>query len=198
MHGIFFIFFLHGRCLRAAPCPCLSTDQDPVATPPLPAMASWVEVGKKPIGAADGNEYYRAQVKDVKQEDSTFLVEYENKSRTQVDSNRVRQCPTAPAKNWKPKETDKIEVKFFGAEENDTMFWREAVVHSIRPQGPTTYYHVKWLDPSMGRGAEPMTLDRLRPGFSHLAQGAKALQVPPPLPCPPLRRARKMLRPAAR
>ena len=60
-------------------------------------MASWVEVGAKPIGAPDGNDYFRAQVLDVKQDDSTFLVEYETQQRTHVDSNRVRQCPAAAA-----------------------------------------------------------------------------------------------------
>ena len=137
--------------------------------------AAWVEVRSNPIGTAKGNEYYLAQVKDVNQRDSTFLVEYENKQRSNVDSNRVRQRPKPTAVGWLPSENDHVEVCQFGERESDPTSWREAIVASFRKQGTATYYMCKGM--KSGDQTEAVTLDRLRPAFSHTKDaGAKALQ----------------------
>ena len=43
------------------------------------SQPAFVEVGTKPVGGNNGNRYFCAEVKDVNQNDNTFLVEFEDK-----------------------------------------------------------------------------------------------------------------------
>jgi hypothetical protein len=87
-----------------------------------------VEVGTRPVGGNDGNSYTLAEVKDVNQNNSTFLVEYENSKREWVNANRVRHQPPAVAQGWSPEVPGgKVEVKCWKGED-DPMFWAEGEV----------------------------------------------------------------------
>eukprot|EP01043_Picozoa_sp_COSAG02_P025707 COSAG02_NODE_1454_length_12536_cov_347.064163_1_plen_429_part_10 len=131
---------------------------------------AWVEVGDRTVGGNRGNRYFCAEVKDVNQENSTFLVEFEDKKMEWVNSDRVRQRASSKAHSWSPSLDEKVEIKCFSEDPNAPMYWAEAVVTHARGQG---YFTVKQVGATQ---PELVDTNRLRPAFSHLKTEGVALQ----------------------